>query len=98
VNDGLDFFEDVKAVGQGGHFLKQKNTRAAFRTDEFYQTTLCDRNSYDSWIDLGKPDMFSLAHKKVQEVLGSEMKNPMPEETEKQIREIMDEADRKLCE
>lgn len=98
VNNELDFFEDVKAVGQGGHFLKQKSTRAAFRTDEFYQTALCDRNSYDSWIDLGKPDMFSLAHKKVQEILDGEMKNPMPEGMEKQLREIMDEADRKLNE
>ena len=98
VSDDQDFFEDIKTVGQGGHFLKQKNTRAAFRTNEFYQSTLCDRNSYDSWVDLGKPEMIDLARDKVKTILGGERKNPLPEQTEKQIREIMEEADRKLNE
>jgi trimethylamine:corrinoid methyltransferase-like protein len=98
VNDELDFFEDIKAVGQGGHFLKQKNTRAAFRTGQFYQAMLCDRDSYDGWVNLGKPDMFGLAHKKAKEILESEPKNPLPDKTEKQLLEIMEEAKRKLCE
>ncbi|HVI42006.1 MAG TPA: trimethylamine methyltransferase family protein [Anaerovoracaceae bacterium] len=98
VSDEMDFFEDIKAVGHGGHFLKQKNTRAAFRTSEFYQSALCDRNSYDSWVDLGKPEMADVARKKVKAILDGEIKNPLPEETEKQIREIMDEAERKLNE
>lgn len=98
VSDSMDFFDDIKSVGQGGHFLKQKNTRTAFRTDQFSQTPLCDRNSYDSWVDLGRPDMIDHARKKVREILDGEMKNPLPEQTEKLIREIMEEAERKLCE
>lgn len=98
VNDDKDFFEDIKAVGQGGHFLKQKNTRTAFRTDEFYQAELCDRNSYDSWVDLGKREMVDVARDKVKAILDGERKNPLPETTEKQLREIMEEAGRKLSE
>jgi trimethylamine--corrinoid protein Co-methyltransferase len=98
VNDDLNFFEDIKTVGQGGHFLKQKNTRAAFRTDQFCQAALCDRDSYDSWAGLGKREMIDLARDKVKGILGSEPKNPMPEKTEKQLMEIMEEAERKLCE
>lgn len=98
VSDELDFFEDIKTVGQGGHFLKQKNTRAAFRTGEFYQAVLCDRNSYDSWTDLGKPDLIDAAREKVKRILVSERKNPLPEQTEKQLREIVEEAERKLNE
>jgi trimethylamine--corrinoid protein Co-methyltransferase len=98
VSDDLDFYEDIKAVGQGGHYLKQKNTKAAFRSKEFYHAALCDRNSYDGWVDLGKPEMFGLARKKVKEILDGELKNPLPEQTEKQIREIMGEAERKLNE
>ena len=98
VSDDKDFFEDIKTVGHGGHFLKQKNTRAAFRTDEFYQSTLCDRNSYDSWVGLGKRDMIDLARDKVSSILSGERKNPLPETTEKQIKEIMEEAGRKLNE
>jgi trimethylamine--corrinoid protein Co-methyltransferase len=98
VSNDLDFIEDVKNVGQGGHFLKQKNTRTAFRTDQFSQAMLCDRDSYDGWASLGRREMIDLARDKVKEILGSEPKNPMPEKTEKQIAEIMEEAKRKLCE
>lgn len=98
VSDDHDYFEDIKAVGQGGHFLKQKNTRAAFRSSEFFQAELCDRNSYDRWLDLGKRDMIDVARDKVQAILQGERKNPLPEATEKQLREIMEEAGRKLSE
>lgn len=98
VSDEKDFFEDIRAVGHGGHFLKQKNTRAAFRSKEFYQTALCDRNSYDGWVSLGKPEMFDLAHEKVKTILAGEKKNPLPESTEKLINEIIKEAERKLDE
>lgn len=96
VADDLDFFEDVKTVGPGGHFLKQKNTRAAFRTDQFYQSMLCDRDSYDSWVSLGRREMIDLARDRVKGILGSEPKHPMPEKTEQQLSEIMEEAKRKL--
>jgi trimethylamine:corrinoid methyltransferase-like protein len=59
---------------------------------------LCDRDSYDSWVDLGKREMADLARDKVKGILGSEPKNPMPEKTEKQLLEIMEEAKRKLGE
>lgn len=102
IKDGIDFnkekdyFEDIKAVGHGGHFLKQKNTRKSFRSDEFYQSILCDRNSYDEWEGLGCPDMLDLARDKVRSILSSDIKNPLTNTTEKIIREIMDEAKRKF--
>ena len=98
VNDENDFFDDIRMVGHGGHFLKQKNTKAAFRTSEFFQAALCDRNSYDGWAGLGSPDMIGLAREKVKSILKSELKNPLPESTEKMIREIMEEAKKKLDE
>lgn len=98
MGEDKDFFEDIKEVGPGGHFLKQKNTRAAFRSDQFYHAALCDRNSYDGWVDLGRPDMYDQARKKVTEILAAEPKHPLPETTEKQLREIMQEAERKLGE
>lgn len=98
VQDDKDFIEDIKAVGHGGHFLKQKNTRAAFRSSEFYQATLCDRNSYDAWASLGRPEMIDLAHEKVKTILAGERKNPLQESTEKVLHEIMEEAERKLSE
>lgn len=98
VNDEKDFFEDIKAVGHGGHFLTRRNTRAAFRSNEFYPAALCDRNSYDGWTALGQPDMRENARKKVAEILAGDKKTSLPEQTEKVLLEIMEEARHKLGE
>ena len=98
VSDEKDYFADIKAVGHGGHFLKQKSTRAAFRSKEFYQSGLCDRNSYDGWVDLGRPEMIDLSREKVNKILTGEKKNPLPQQTEKVIKEIIEEAKAKLNE
>jgi trimethylamine--corrinoid protein Co-methyltransferase len=96
VTEAKNYYEDIKAVGQEGHFLKQKSTRAAFRSDEFTLPTLLDRGSYDEWFSLGSPNMFTKAHHKVEEILKAERKNPLDSSIEKMIREIMEEARAKL--
>ena len=96
VSDQKNYYEDVKQVGHGGHFLKQKSTRLAFRSDEFYMSELCDRNSHDEWELLGRPDLLSNARNRVDEILKSEQKNPLSDHKEKLIREIMKEAERSL--
>ncbi len=98
VDQAKDYFSDIKEVGQGGHFLKQKNTRKAFRSEEFYQSTLCDRNSYDEWEQLGRPDLIQNSRAKIENILSGEKKNPMPNDMEKLMREIMSEAEQKLAE
>ena len=52
ISPETDFFEDIKSVGQGGHYLKQKSTRAAVRSAEFYVPEILDKGSYD---ELGIP-------------------------------------------
>jgi len=88
----LDFFDDIKTVGPTGHFLKQKNTKAAFRSKEYFNPRLADRNTYEDWVRLGSPDMYENAHKRVEEILASELKNPLPENVIKEIDEIVAEA------
>ncbi|NLT47211.1 MAG: hypothetical protein GXX92_02240, partial [Clostridiales bacterium] len=67
-----------------------------FRSDEFYTPWLSERSTYETWLEMGSPDMFSKAHQKVEEILAAEMKNPLDPQTEKIIREIMEEAKAKL--
>ena len=88
----MDFFEDIKAVGPTGHFLKQKNTRAAFRSSEYYNPLLADRDTYEDWIKLGSPDMYQNAHKRVKEILAGEPKNPLPVNVAKELDEIAETA------
>lgn len=92
ISNKTDFINDVSEVGPEGHFLKQKNTRKSFRTDEFYTNTLMDRISYDEWLRTGSKDLYAKAHDKVTEILNSEMKHPLDYNTEKLINEIVKEA------
>jgi trimethylamine---corrinoid protein Co-methyltransferase len=92
ISPEKDYYEDIKQVGHGGHFLKQKNTRQAFRSSEFYMSEICDRNSHDEWELLGNPDLLSNARKKVEEILNGEQNCPLSEDKEKLLLEIMDEA------
>lgn len=96
VCDEKDYFEDIKAVAQGGHFLKQKSTRKAFRSNEFYNSKLIPGESYETWKENGSKDMFEYAHDKVAEILAADPVCPVDAATEKLVREIMAEAAAKL--
>jgi trimethylamine:corrinoid methyltransferase-like protein len=76
--------------------LKQKSTRNLFRTDEYYTPPLSIRDSYDSWVAIGSPDMVENARAKVDVILRSELPNPIDHQKEKVIREIMKEAEETL--
>lgn len=96
VCDEKDYFEDIKAVAQGGHFLKQKSTRKAFRSGEFYNSKLISGDSYETWKAAGGKDMKDHAHEKVAAILAADPVCPLDENTEKLVREIMAEAAAKL--
>ena len=96
VTPEKNFFEDIKAVRPGGHYLKQKSTRTTFRSNEYYTPNLGDRSAYDAWLEMGSPNMFSKAHQKVENILASEMRNPLDLQIEKVIGEIMEEAKSRL--
>lgn len=96
INPEKNYFDDIKTVGPCGHFLKQKSTRKAFRSEEFYEAPLLDRGSYDEWITLGSPDLLQKAHQRVETILAAEQKDPIDKNLEKIIKEVMEEAKAKL--
>jgi trimethylamine--corrinoid protein Co-methyltransferase len=91
-----DFFTDIAAVGPGGHFLKQRNTRNAARSTEFYTPKLIDRSPYESWLSLGRPDMYAKARDEVQRILADMLADPLPEEVSAKLDEILRRADKEL--
>lgn len=95
-SEGKNLFADIEAVGPSNHFLKQKSTRTLFRTDEFYTPSLSIRDSYDSWFEMGSPDMIGNARAKVETILASDLPNPIDHQKEKIIREIMKHAEESL--
>jgi trimethylamine--corrinoid protein Co-methyltransferase len=96
VSDAKDYLEDVARVGPGGHFLMEESTLAACRSEEFLTPQLADRNTYDQWLELGKPDLYSRAREKVKEILAAPPKNPLPDKVIGKLEAIMRKADEEL--
>ena len=94
VSAAKDYFEDIKDVGPGGHFLGQRNTRRAARSNEFVVPALADRNPFSQWAALGRPDLYDKARVKVEEVLSSPQKNPLPDDVIGKLEAIMRKAHR----
>ncbi len=103
IRDGIDmsaaknFYEDIKEVKPGGHFLMQPNTLNACRSSEFMMPTLCDRGAFEQWADLGRPDMYDRAKERVEEILASPQKNPLPDGVIAKLEDIMRRADEELA-
>jgi trimethylamine--corrinoid protein Co-methyltransferase len=102
MRDGVDFsdaknhFDDIAKVGPGGHFLLQKSTLAACRSEEFYTPKLCDRHTFERWADLGKPDMYSKARERVEEILAAPHQNPLPDDVIGKLDDIVRRAEIEL--
>jgi trimethylamine--corrinoid protein Co-methyltransferase len=102
LKDGIDtapeknYFEDILTVEPGGHFLGQRNTRNATRSSEFVTPALVDRHSFNHWIALGRPDLYDKARVKVEEILASPQKNPLPDDVTDKLEAIMRKADEEL--
>ncbi len=103
IRDGIDmsaaknYFEDIKVVGPNGHFLMQPNTLSACRSSEFMVPSLCDRNTFEQWAELGRPDIYDRAKERVQEILASPQKNPLPDDVTGKLEAIMHRADEELA-
>jgi trimethylamine--corrinoid protein Co-methyltransferase len=96
MSEEKDLFEDIKKVQPGGHFLAQKSTLRACRSGEFYQPVLSDRNAFERWSRLGRPDVYSKAREKVEEILAAPQKDPLPDDTVGKLEEIARKADAEL--
>jgi trimethylamine--corrinoid protein Co-methyltransferase len=94
----MDFYEDVVQVGPGGHFLGSRNTRRAARSSEFYMSNLLDRHTYEAWLRLGKPSVYTRAREQVQQILAGPLVDPLPEAVSSRLDEILSAADTELAE
>jgi trimethylamine--corrinoid protein Co-methyltransferase len=96
TSDEKNLFDDVASVGPSGHFLMQDSTLDLCRSDEFYAPKLFDRHTFERWAELGKPDMYSKARERVEEILATPQKNPLPDDVIGKLDEIMRRADEEL--
>lgn len=72
---GVDMSENGQAmdalreVGPGGHYLGCAHTQANFKS-AFWRTDVLDYKPYETWIDEGGRDTETLAHARVEKLLG----------------------------
>ena len=96
TSDDKDYYEDIKAVKPGGHFLMQPNTLKACRSDEFLLPLLSNRNAYESWLKLGSPELYNEAQKKVEEILATPQKNPLSDDVIGKLEAIIRRAEEEM--
>ncbi len=96
ISPEKNYFEDIVAVGPGGHFLGQRNTRNAAHSAEFVRPALADHNPFNHWVALGRPDLYDKARMKVEEILASPQKNPPPDDIIGKLENIVRKADEVL--
>ncbi|MFH0965536.1 MAG: trimethylamine methyltransferase family protein [Planctomycetota bacterium] len=69
--------------------LAEDHTLRHLRAGETLDCSLGQWTSYDQWIAAGSPDLFDLAHLKVEEILSSHSVDPFPADVERDIRRIL---------
>lgn len=82
----------ITAVGPGGTYLGQRHTMQNMRK-ESSQAKLIDRKMYDHWVRAGKKDMAERANEEALKILENHKPIPLPEDTAKVIRAIVEEAE-----
>jgi trimethylamine--corrinoid protein Co-methyltransferase len=93
-----DYFEDIVHIGPGGHFLGTKNTRKAARSTEFFTPQLVDHHSYEAWVNLGKPSMYTKAREVVAGILEQPLVDPLSDEVCEKLDQILRKAEREIPE
>jgi trimethylamine---corrinoid protein Co-methyltransferase len=93
-----DLFDDIVRIGPGGHFLGAKSTRTAARSGEVYMSQLADHHSYESWVGLGKPTMYSKARDVVADILAKPLADALPDDVIEILDQILQKALREILE
>jgi len=83
---------DIAAVGPFGDFLSLPSTYAHMR--EQSQPRLMDRRVREEWQADGATDMYERARVRACEIIESHEREPLDEEVKRQMRAIVERADR----
>jgi len=91
VNEETLAVDVIAEVGPGGHFLGEKHTFRHFR--EFWQPELIDRAKVDDWEAAGSKTLGDRVHEKVINLIETYEPEPIPEDVEAKLKEIIAQAD-----
>lgn len=95
VDDESLAVDDIARVGSFGDFLSLESTMRHMR--ETSQPELMDRRVREDWESRGGTDMYHRARERSREILEAHRPEPLPDDVLRQIRRIVDDADRDLA-
>ncbi|RKX97389.1 MAG: trimethylamine methyltransferase [Spirochaetes bacterium] len=95
VNDDTLATDIIDRVGPGGNFLAEDHTIKYFKTETWYPD-LFAREVYDNWAMKGEKTLTQKANEKVIDILENYEPEPLPENVQKKIREIIQRAENRI--
>jgi trimethylamine--corrinoid protein Co-methyltransferase len=96
VNDEEMAMEVIKSVGPGGEFISHEHTFQNFR--KLSAPKLLDRYNREAWAANGSKDIVQKSYEKSREILETFKPEPLPENIQKQLRDIVEEAEAETAE
>jgi len=95
VTDETLALDVIKKVGSNGTYLAEKHTRAHMK--EIWRPNVWDRTHYDNWLRAGKKGALHKATEIADDILENYQPEPLPEDVVKELRAIVDRADKELA-
>lgn len=96
VNDEEMAVEVIKSVGPGGEFISHEHTYQNFR--KLSAPKLLDRYNRESWKANGSKDIVQKSYEQAREILENFKPEPLPENIQKQLKDIVEEAEAETAE
>ncbi len=81
--------EAIHRARPGGGFLADDHTLKNWRWAQ-WRPLLLDRMRHDEWVEKGSKDMAQRANERARQILAEHEVEPLPEEVEKVIREVLE--------
>ncbi|HPO12488.1 MAG TPA: trimethylamine methyltransferase family protein [Candidatus Hydrogenedentes bacterium] len=95
LDDDTLGLETIRAVGPGGNYLAEEHTAMHFR-NELWFPQLLDRHYFETWSELGRPGMLQRCIDLKNELLRSHTPTPLPDDTQREIDQLLNAAKKHL--
>lgn len=94
VNEETLALDVVEELGPTGNYLSHDHTYRHFR--DAHYSELADKRQYDSWLEQGGTTMEERASAAVEKILKTHQPEPLPEDVQAALREIVEGEERRV--
>jgi trimethylamine--corrinoid protein Co-methyltransferase len=93
ATDGDKWLENViESIGPSGHFLEERSTVAGIRGGEWYVSKFGLHDTYERWVEDGRPTLLEEARDRVTHILATHEPLPLDEDVERELDRIQKKA------